>query len=86
MSRTNWTENTIGPSQELEGRDENAKINYRAESRWTALCASSKEEILELFTNKDRRTNTLKESGILDRIEAQWQALPTHLRPDRSPK
>lgn len=34
--------------------DSDAKVNYRAETRWSALCASVKEDILELNFRSNR--------------------------------
>jgi hypothetical protein len=57
--RTDSEINTSGPGARDQMQDWNpdAKINYRAESRWSALCATIKEDILELLIVKDRSLN-----------------------------
>lgn len=37
-----------------EDWDSNARISYRADTRWSALCASLKEDILEVLMHRDR--------------------------------
>jgi hypothetical protein len=38
------------------GGVEDAKACYQAETRWSALCASLKEEIMEMFCDNRRET------------------------------
>lgn len=40
--------------QGVEDWEGNKMISYRAEARWTAICAFSKDEILELLYSEDR--------------------------------
>ncbi|PLB45480.1 hypothetical protein P170DRAFT_449171 [Aspergillus steynii IBT 23096] len=63
-----------------------AKPSYTEETRWSALCASLKEEILELARDKQHaceqklRPFADGNSAIQDRAEAQWRALPPQFR------
>ncbi|KAK1145368.1 hypothetical protein N8T08_004243 [Aspergillus melleus] len=69
-------------SPDLQGNtewDNDAKPSYTEETRWSALCASLKEEILELARDKPH-TCVQKISAIQDRAEAQWRALPPHFQ------
>ncbi|GAW19676.1 hypothetical protein ANO14919_091650 [Xylariales sp. No.14919] len=56
--------------------DPEAKASYIIETRWSALCASLKEEILELARDKNNETYAQEISDIQTRAEAQWEALP----------
>ncbi|KAH6664578.1 hypothetical protein B0J14DRAFT_630429 [Halenospora varia] len=55
-------------------------INYTADTRCSALFASLKEEILELFRDRDSRRQVEKASVIRSKAEEQWQILPTHFK------
>ncbi|KAJ5239473.1 hypothetical protein N7468_004092 [Penicillium chermesinum] len=57
-----------------------AIIGYRADTRWSALCAYLKEEVWELLQDKQDLGCAKKASSIQQRAEAQWQALPAHFR------
>ncbi|PVH77800.1 hypothetical protein DL98DRAFT_534396 [Cadophora sp. DSE1049] len=48
-------------------------IDYAAETRWSALCACLKEEILEIFKVETRKDQT---NSIQTRAEEQWQSPP----------
>ncbi|CAG8888125.1 unnamed protein product [Penicillium egyptiacum] len=52
-----------------------AEAGYRADTRWSALCASLKEEIWELLQDKHDPS-----------CEMQWQHLPAHFRLESSLK
>ncbi|KFY41746.1 hypothetical protein V495_04814 [Pseudogymnoascus sp. VKM F-4514 (FW-929)] len=56
------------------------QINYIANTRWAAMCASVKEEILELFRDRDPHHRTEQASIIRSRAEEQWQTLPPHFK------
>ncbi|KAH8423082.1 fungal specific transcription factor domain-containing protein [Aspergillus melleus] len=75
--------------------DTDAMPSYTEETRWSALCASLKEEILELARDKPHtcvqkiryilmqiveRKLANNRSAIQDRAEAQWRALPPHFQ------
>ena len=78
------------------GWDANTKFDYIAETRWSALCASLKEEILELSRTADfdrkahvarcgpcivfRSNILIFESEVQTRAEAYWDALPGKFR------
>ena len=49
----------------IEDWDPNVEISYRAESRWSALCASIKEDILELLVRQDRGHNPQKARSVV---------------------
>jgi hypothetical protein len=66
------------------GQANEIKIDYRAGCSWAALCALLKEEILELFIEKNREHCVQRASIICAKAEAQWQQLPTHMRYDVS--
>ncbi|KAE9377413.1 hypothetical protein N431DRAFT_480455 [Stipitochalara longipes BDJ] len=66
-----------------EGNDDwksDACLSYRAETRWSALCASIKEEILELLFDRSRPRCLERTSALQTRADAHWEALPTHFR------
>ncbi|CAG8139530.1 unnamed protein product [Penicillium salamii] len=63
-----------------------AEPGYRADTRWSALCASLKEEVWELLQDKHDPSCAQKASVIQSRAEAQWQALPSHFRLESSLK
>lgn len=46
--------------------DLDAEINYRAETRWSALCASIKEDILELLFGQDRSHDAQKARSVVE--------------------
>ncbi|KAJ9622825.1 hypothetical protein H2204_011434 [Knufia peltigerae] len=50
--------------------------------RWTACCASLKEEILEVFHGNDALLERRKQkfAAVYSRAEALWGSLPTHLK------
>ncbi|PWY75196.1 hypothetical protein BO94DRAFT_209682 [Aspergillus sclerotioniger CBS 115572] len=60
--------------------DPDGKASYRAETRWSALCASLKEEVLELARDKNHEMNAQRIGAIQIQAETQWQALPTHFQ------
>ncbi|KUJ09037.1 uncharacterized protein LY89DRAFT_318376 [Mollisia scopiformis] len=59
----------------VQAWDPACEMNYRAETRWSALCAFIKEDILELLYS-GRRNDPAK----IRRTDEQWQALPAHFR------
>ncbi|KAE8148677.1 hypothetical protein BDV25DRAFT_157794 [Aspergillus avenaceus] len=63
-----------------------AKASYHAETRWSALCASLKEEIMEMFCDGRRDTYVQRASVIQNKAEAYWDALPPHFRLEGSLK
>ncbi|CAG7924654.1 unnamed protein product [Penicillium olsonii] len=63
-----------------------AEAGYRADTRWSALCASLKEEIWELLQDKHDPSCAQRASVIQSQAEAQWQALPSHFRLESSLK
>ncbi|RAK98555.1 fungal specific transcription factor domain-containing protein [Aspergillus ibericus CBS 121593] len=64
------------PQGDSTAWDPNAKASYRAETRWSALCASLKEEISELARDKSNEIPAERIGAIKDQAEAHWQALP----------
>ncbi|CAG8209807.1 unnamed protein product [Penicillium salamii] len=60
--------------------DQHTKCSYRAEICWSALCASLKEDILELLWSKEVAAYRERASDIQESAEAQWSALPSHFR------
>ncbi|KAK2604206.1 hypothetical protein N8I77_007154 [Diaporthe amygdali] len=56
------------------------EISYRAEMRWSALCACLKEEVMELLFKKRSGEILEKASSIRSRATAQWDALPSHFK------
>ncbi|KAJ5582467.1 hypothetical protein N7535_001087 [Penicillium sp. DV-2018c] len=63
-----------------------AEAGYRADTRWSALCASLKEEIWELLQDKQDPSCAQRASAIQRQAETQWQSLPTHFRLESSLK
>ncbi|CAG8928421.1 unnamed protein product [Penicillium salamii] len=60
--------------------DQHTKCSYRAEISWSALCASLKEDILELLWSKEVAAYRERASIIQANAEAQWDALPLHFK------
>ncbi|PIG85472.1 hypothetical protein AARAC_007070 [Aspergillus arachidicola] len=65
---------------------QDAKASYKAETRWSALCASLKEEIMEMFCDNKKDTFVERASVIQEKAEAYWEALPPHFRLEGSLK
>ncbi|KAJ5287972.1 hypothetical protein N7478_003658 [Penicillium angulare] len=63
-----------------------SKPGYRADSRWSALCAFLKEEVWELLQDKQDKKCVEKASKIQLSAEEQWRALPAHFRLESSLK
>ncbi|KAJ5601544.1 ATP adenylyltransferase C-terminal [Penicillium lagena] len=63
-----------------------SQAGYRADTRWSALCAFLKEEIWELLQDKHHASCSQRASEIQDQAKAQWQALPAHFRLEGSLK
>ncbi|KAJ5130432.1 uncharacterized protein N7515_006471 [Penicillium bovifimosum] len=63
-----------------------AQAGYRADTRWSALCASLKEEIWELLQDKHDPQCASRASAIQRQAETQWQRLPPHFRLESSLK
>ncbi|KAJ5103640.1 hypothetical protein N7532_004169 [Penicillium argentinense] len=66
--------------------DPHTKAGYRTDTRWSALCASLKEEVWELLQDKHDAACVPKASEIQRKAEEQWQALPAHFRLESSLK
>ncbi|KAE8136063.1 hypothetical protein BDV38DRAFT_294100 [Aspergillus pseudotamarii] len=65
---------------------QDAKASYKAETRWSALCASLKEEIMEMFCDNRKDTFIERASVLQEKAEAYWEALPPHFRLEGSLK
>ncbi|CAG9954335.1 unnamed protein product [Clonostachys rosea f. rosea IK726] len=78
-----WMPNTTSPCCEW---DLEARISYRAETRWSALCAFQKEELIELLFNKKVLDFDTRLSRIKEREAAHWEALPASFRYEGSLK
>ncbi|KAJ6025673.1 hypothetical protein N7444_013352, partial [Penicillium canescens] len=63
------------PSSELD-----TPVSYRAGIRWATICASLKEDIMELLRDKQREDFSSKASSILKKAETEWENLPSHFR------
>ncbi|KAJ5648456.1 hypothetical protein N7490_004828 [Penicillium lividum] len=66
--------------------DSDSKPGYRADSRWSALCAFLKEEIWELLQDKQDAACVQRATVIQQKAEKQWLALPASLRLETSLK
>ncbi|WAO87256.1 Hypothetical protein NCS54_00456100 [Fusarium falciforme] len=55
-------------------------MNYRAETRWSALCAFVKEEVMELMFDNNRTDCRQKIRALQEMADSQWNALPPHFR------
>ncbi|RSL50879.1 hypothetical protein CEP53_008641 [Fusarium sp. AF-6] len=60
--------------------DPDSVMNYRAETRWSALCAFVKEEVTELMFDSSRTDCRQKIEALQEMADAQWNALPPHFR------
>ncbi|RTE81715.1 hypothetical protein BHE90_003743 [Fusarium euwallaceae] len=60
--------------------DPDSVMNYRAETRWSALCAFVKEEVMELMFDSSRSDCRQKIEALQEMADAQWNALPPHFR------
>ncbi|KAJ5748421.1 uncharacterized protein N7511_010117 [Penicillium nucicola] len=63
-----------------------AEAGYGADTRWSALCASLKEEIWELLQDKHDPGCAQRASMIQAQATTQWQSLPPHFRLEASLK
>ncbi|KAH8421601.1 ATP adenylyltransferase, partial [Colletotrichum scovillei] len=63
----------------------NSAMDYRAETRWSALCASIKEEIMELLFDRSRADHTARILELEKSAEEQWRVLPDRFRFDQRP-
>ncbi|KAJ5348388.1 uncharacterized protein N7506_001641 [Penicillium brevicompactum] len=72
------------PQQNLDTWDPDQDASFLAETRWSALCAFLKEEILELARDKIIEGRSERIGAIKLRAEEQWEALPSQLRLERS--
>ncbi|KAK1493545.1 hypothetical protein CABS01_11714 [Colletotrichum abscissum] len=63
----------------------NSAMDYRSETRWSALCASIKEEIMELLFDRSGADHTAKILELEKSTEEQWRALPDRFRFDQRP-
>ncbi|KAM5349440.1 hypothetical protein ACJ41O_005945 [Fusarium nematophilum] len=63
-----------------------SKLSIWAETRWTAACASLKEEILEMFNEQKRDNFQERVCNLQQRTEKQWAALPGTFRMEGSLK
>ncbi|KAJ5634219.1 hypothetical protein N7528_002061 [Penicillium herquei] len=66
--------------------DPDSKPGYRADTRWSALCAFLKEEVWELLQDKQDAGCAARASAIQQKAEEQWRALPAHFRLESSLK
>ncbi|CAI7677319.1 hypothetical protein N7533_006715 [Penicillium manginii] len=66
--------------------DPDTTVGYRADTRWSALCASLKEEVWELLQDKSDASCVAKAGEIQRKAEEQWKALPNHFRLESSLK
>ncbi|KAI5924560.1 hypothetical protein F4810DRAFT_129970 [Camillea tinctor] len=80
--------NSSSPDEQLDIQEwnPNSMMSLRGETRWSALCASVKEEIIEILfdrtcSNYSERIRTLRATA-----DAQWNALPAHFQLRGSPK
>ncbi|KAJ5087375.1 hypothetical protein N7456_010991 [Penicillium angulare] len=69
-----------GPQQNIYLWNPDASASYTSETRWSALCASLKEEILELARDKDNEKISQRISSIQLQAESQWDALPPQFK------
>ncbi|KAH8891240.1 hypothetical protein GQ53DRAFT_841627 [Thozetella sp. PMI_491] len=60
------------------------EINFLADTKWTAICAILKEEILELFRDTDRDRKLRLAMEIQQRAEVNWSYLPPHFRLEKN--
>ncbi|KAM0424941.1 hypothetical protein ACHAPT_009742 [Fusarium lateritium] len=60
--------------------DPDSVMNYRAETRWSALCAFVKEEVMELLFDSSRTDCRQKIEALQEVADSQWNALPAHFR------
>ncbi|SPO06607.1 uncharacterized protein DNG_09297 [Cephalotrichum gorgonifer] len=63
-----------------------SEMDIWAETRWTAICASLKEEILEMFNGGSRDNFNHRVNHIRQQAEDQWMALPRGFRMEGSLK
>ncbi|KAH7232163.1 uncharacterized protein BKA55DRAFT_580757 [Fusarium redolens] len=57
-----------------------SKMSAWAETRWTATCASLKEEILDIFSEEIKENLSGRVCGLRERAEQQWASLPESFR------
>ncbi|KAF2437233.1 hypothetical protein P171DRAFT_373867 [Karstenula rhodostoma CBS 690.94] len=57
-----------------------AKVDYAAETQWSAICAVLKGEALDLFRVDDQAEKVRRANLIRDDADLQWSSLPPHFR------
>ncbi|EXM14809.1 hypothetical protein V3481_018353 [Fusarium oxysporum f. sp. vasinfectum] len=65
---------------ELYQWDPNSNMNYRADSRWSALCAFVKEDAIELLFDNNRSDCRQTIDALQNLADKHWNALPMHFR------
>ncbi|RKK09990.1 hypothetical protein BFJ66_g10993 [Fusarium oxysporum f. sp. cepae] len=65
---------------ELYQWDPNSSMNYRADSRWSALCAFVKEDAIELLFDNNRSDCRQTIDALQNLADKHWNALPIHFR------
>ena len=64
------TDRSLDNQHGVQDWDVNAKISYRAEARWSAVCAFTKEEILELLFSEDRSNHARKARSVSRHLQS----------------
>ncbi|VUC24616.1 unnamed protein product [Clonostachys rosea] len=57
-----------------------AKFDSKAESRWAAICAVLKEDILDISGEKNQDDKIRRASLIKAEADLQWESLPAHFK------
>ncbi|CAH0005094.1 unnamed protein product [Clonostachys byssicola] len=57
-----------------------AKFDSKAESRWAAICAVLKEDILDISGEKNQEDKIRRASVIKAEADLQWESLPAHFK------
>ncbi|KAI8712229.1 hypothetical protein NCS52_01320600 [Fusarium sp. LHS14.1] len=60
--------------------DPESVMNYRAETRWSALCAFIKEDAIELLFDSNRSDCRQTVEALQKMADTQWNSLPAHFR------
>ncbi|KAH7243815.1 hypothetical protein B0J15DRAFT_565102, partial [Fusarium solani] len=60
--------------------DPDSAMNYRAETRWSALCAFVKEDAIELLFDVNRSDCRQTVEALQKIADTQWNSLPAHFR------
>ncbi|KAJ2985507.1 hypothetical protein NUW58_g5488 [Xylaria curta] len=79
-SSTTSLDSSAQPQRSPHEWDLASTINYTAETRWSALCAFVKEDIMELLFDRNRADYLQEVNTLQAMADTYWDALPSSFR------